>query len=69
MKKKDEIKLLPCYEHWFRQWAKFYKEHKWVQQENGRWIFVKWEKTKLDLLDPSFQLFSHYFCSYVDFFT
>ena len=48
MKKKDEIKLLPWYEHWFRQWAKFYKEHKWVQQENGRWIFVKWEKTKLD---------------------
>ena len=48
MKKKDEIKLLPCYEHWFRQWVKFYKENKWVQQENGRWIFVKWEKTKLD---------------------
>ena len=33
----------------YNQWIKFYRENYWVKQENGRWKFVEWELTKLDL--------------------
>ena len=29
-------------------WVKFYREHKWVKQENGRWKFVELTLTKVD---------------------
>jgi hypothetical protein len=32
----------------YEEWVKFYLEHKWVQQENGRWKFVELELTKPD---------------------
>ena len=47
MKKKEEEKL--TYEEKLKlheQWLKFYREHKWIQQENGRWKFVEFELTK-----------------------
>ena len=31
-----------------KEWVKFYREHKWIKQENGRWKFVKLELTKPD---------------------
>lgn len=54
--KKEEIKLLPCYEHWFREWVEFYKNHKWVQLENGRWQFVESEITPVYKLTPEEEL-------------
>ena len=49
MKKKDEKKLTPEEElKLYKQWIKFYREHKWVQQENGRWILVEFELTKVE---------------------
>jgi hypothetical protein len=50
--KKEEIKLLPCYEHWYRQWVEFYKNHKWVQGENGRWEFIEFPITPIPQLTP-----------------
>jgi|TARA_R100000149_G_scaffold60116_1_gene29198 hypothetical protein len=41
-KEKEEI----TYEEKLRlhkQWVKFYREHKWVKQENGRWKFMRFE--------------------------
>jgi hypothetical protein len=49
MKKKEEEKL--TYEEKLKlhkEWVKFYREHKWIQQENGRWKFVELELTKPD---------------------
>ncbi len=49
MKKKEEEKL--TYEEKLklhRQSLKFYREHKWVKQENGRWKLVEFELTKLE---------------------
>ena len=49
MKKKDEEKLTSEEKlKLYKQWVKFYREHKWVQQENGRWKFVKFELTKVE---------------------
>ncbi len=34
--------LLPCYEHWYREWVQFYKNNKWVQyEESKQWYFVE----------------------------
>ena len=49
MKKKEEEKL--THEEKLKlhkQWVKFYREHKWVKQENGRWKLVEVELTKLE---------------------
>ena len=49
MKKKEEEKL--TYEEKLKlhkQWVKFYREHKWIQQENGRWKLVEFELTKFE---------------------
>ena len=47
--KKEQKKLTQKEERELsRQWIKFYREHKWVQQENGRWKFVKFELTKVE---------------------
>ena len=49
MKKKEQKKLTQKEEReLYRQSIKFYREHKWVQQENGRWKFVKFELTKVE---------------------
>ena len=48
MKKKDEKKLTLEEElKLYKQWVKFYREHKWIQQENGRWKFVELTLTKV----------------------
>ena len=49
MKKKEEEKLT-CEEKLklYKECVKFYREHKWIQQENGRWKFVELELTKLE---------------------
>ncbi len=50
MKKKEEEKLTEEEKRkLYNQWIKFYRENYWVKQENGRWKFVEWELTKLDL--------------------
>ena len=37
--------LLPCYEHWYREWVQFYKDHKWVQYEGSKqWYFIDIKK-------------------------
>ena len=49
MKKKEEEKL--TYEEklkLYKECVKFYREHKWIQQENGRWKFVEFELTKIE---------------------
>ena len=49
MKQKEKEKL--TYEEKLklhRQWVEFYREHKWIQQENGRWKFVEFTLTKVD---------------------
>ena len=48
MKQKEKEKL--TYEEKLKlhqEWVKFYREHKWVQQENGRWKFVELTLTKV----------------------
>ena len=32
----------------YRELVEFYKTHKWVQQENGRWILVYFPRTKIE---------------------
>ena len=32
----------------YRELVNFYKTHKWVQQENGRWIMVYFPLSKID---------------------
>ena len=49
MKQKEKEKL--TYEEKLKlhkQWVKFYREHKWVKQENGRWKLVEFELTKIE---------------------
>ena len=49
MNKKEQKKLTDKEEReLYRRWVKFYQEHKWVQQEKGRWKFVKFELTKVE---------------------
>ena len=37
--------LLPCYEHWYREWVQFYKNNKWVQYEGSKqWYFIDIKK-------------------------
>ena len=59
MKKKEEEKL--TYEEKLKLhqgWVKFYREHKWVKQENGRWKFVELTLTK-ECIVFYHQLFVH----------
>jgi|TARA_Y100000296_G_C5136134_1_gene238288 pyruvate/2-oxoacid:ferredoxin oxidoreductase beta subunit len=45
--------LLPCYEHWYREWAQFYKEYNWVQYEGSKqWYFVESIMTPVYKLTP-----------------
>ena len=49
MKQKEKEKL--TYEEklkLYKECVKFYREHKWIQQENGRWKLVEFELTKLE---------------------
>ena len=32
-----------------KQWVEFYREHKWVKQENGRWKFMTSEVEAVEL--------------------
>ena len=59
MKQKEKEKL--TYEEKLKlhkQWVKFYREHKWVKQENGRWKFVEFNLTKV-YNELCHQLFVH----------
>ena len=41
MKQKEKEKLTYEEKLKIKQWVKFYREHKWMKQENGRWKFVE----------------------------